>query len=465
MTSPMKNTLTAILDNPATRWLAMFFVLALFFSAWHFCAASVPFEDDYDAILAYLSHPGAERWRHLLDLHNEHRIGTTRIIAELIVFIKGSFDFRICIFIGNLFMVALATLWYRKFRYLGQTAAGIMVFTLSLSLVHWANQFSALCSIQNILAVLLPLLALLSLDRKSPAAICISMALAVLATYTSGSGVLVWPAMFMAELLFRRRRNVLIILTITAIIAAGTYFTLPNPRPPQVVKDVAAPDELLLAKTTVMGYAIEITPMFIIRHIAFAANYFLACVGGVVPIPWANVAIGLLFTVTSGWILLTFRRTQTPAFLGFLLYLLACCASCGVFRAASFMAEIPSRYQIVCTSLFATLLYLVLERKTSLAKMLTRIMPYAFCLVLLLSTAYYVYAFPILRTHANDLETNTFMWPKTCAGLQYYPDERRPHAAAIMKQVAEKGVYDPVKFQPKGFVPPVDPIPPQLPVF
>lgn len=451
--------------QPVLRWLVICVSLALFVCAWYFCAPEVPVEDDYDAILNYLVHPASERWRHILDLHNEHRIGTTRLIAEAVTWLNGSFNFRGCILVGNIIMVALAFLWYKKFRDLNQDIAGLVIFILSLSLLHWANQLSALCSVQNILAVLLPFAALLVLERNTPASLSCSVAFAVLATFTSGSGVFIWPALILAEMKSRRRKLALIVLGITALTALGLYFSLPNTRPPQVIKDVAQADEILLAKTTVMGYTIEITPMFIVRHIAYAANYFLACVGGVVVIPWLNVVVGLLFTGVAAWIVFTFKKTKNAAMLGFLFYLLACCASCGVFRAASFMADVPSRYQIVCVSLFATLLYLLLERQRfshCIGKATaTLLLP----LTATLMVAYFAYAFPILKTRTMAFTQNMLLWPESARGLQYYPEEKRLHAADILKRCQEQGIYAPRATQHGGERPPPAPIPEIQPIF
>ena len=135
------------------RWMIIACSVALFAAAWVFLTSNIPWEDDYDAILKYLVFPPCERWRHLLDLHNEHRIATTRLIVEAVAAICGQVNFRACMLIGNGFMLLLAAIWYWRFRKIGHEWTGLAVFTLSLSLLHWANQLNALCSNQNVLSV------------------------------------------------------------------------------------------------------------------------------------------------------------------------------------------------------------------------------------------------------------------------------------------------------------------------
>ena len=192
---------------------------------------------------------------------------------------------------------------------------------------------------------------------------------------------------------------------------------------------------------------------------------FLDSVGGVAVIPWLNVIVGMVFIGIAGWLVLTYKKTKCAAMLGMLFYLLACCASCGVFRAASFMADIPSRYQIVCVALFATLLYLVLERKV-----LSDVHQQKFSKVLLIaaltmSTAYFVYAFPILRNRALTFEGNMLLWPKSTQGLQYYPEEKRPYAAEILSRGQDRGIYIPPAADRSKMKPPEEPIPEKQPLF
>ena len=181
------------------RWAILCISVLLFAASWMFLTSNIPWEDDYDAILKYLVLPPGDRWRHLLDLHNEHRIATTRLIVEAIAAICGQFNFRICMLVGNCFMLLLAIVWYGRFRRIGHEWAGLAVFALSLSLLHWANQLNALCANQNILAVLLPFGALLAAEKTSSRFLATSLALASLVSFTSGSGIFIWPALFLSE--------------------------------------------------------------------------------------------------------------------------------------------------------------------------------------------------------------------------------------------------------------------------
>ena len=446
------------------RWMIIACSVALFAAAWVFLTSNIPWEDDYDAILKYLVFPPCERWRHLLDLHNEHRIATTRLIVEAVAAICGQVNFRACMLIGNGFMLLLAAIWYWRFRKIGHEWTGLAVFTLSLSLLHWANQLNALCSNQNILAVLLPFLALLAAERTKPYFVAAGLTVAVLATFTSGSGIFVWPALFLAECAGGRRKYRLILISIAAAVTVSAYFALPNTNPVQIVKDVAQPGETVLAKTTVMGYAIELTPMFILRHIAFATNYFFACVGGVVVVPWLNVAAGVVLFATAAYLTVTFRRIKSPAVWGLMVYLLGSCASCGIFRAASFMADVPSRYQVVCVSLFASVLYLVFERLPDTRRAI-RLEKWLCLISAVTAISYFVYAAPILHARAEIHRRNILLWPESDMGLRYLPDERKPHASRILKASVERGIYLPQAVALPGEKPPAKPLGDVMPLF
>ena len=446
------------------RWIVLGSIVALFAAAWLFLTVNIPWEDDYDAILKYLVFPAGERWRHLLDLHNEHRIATTRLIVEAVTAICGQCNFRICMLVGNGFMLLLAMVWYGRFRRIGHEWTGLAIFVLSLSLLHWANQLNALCANQNILAVLLPFGALLMAERKGNHFFAASLVLASLASFTSGSGIFIWPALFLAECIGERRWRRLVAISAMAVLVVAIYFALPNTNPIQVVKDVAQPDETILAKTTIMGYAIEITPMFILRHIAFAANYFFACVGGVVVVPWLNVAIGAVLCAIATYLTVTFRRIKSHAVWGLMVYLLGSCASCGIFRAASFMADVPSRYQVVCVSLFAAVLYLMLERLSDAVK--TVHLEKCLCLIsVIASVSYFVYAAPILHARAEIHRRNILLWPKSDMGLRYFPDERKPHASKILKASVERGIYLPQTVAHPGETPPAKSLDDVTPLF
>ena len=56
---------------------------------WLFLTVNVPYWDDYRAFIQYLSDPWPARWAHLFDFHNEHRIVTTRLIADALAAING----------------------------------------------------------------------------------------------------------------------------------------------------------------------------------------------------------------------------------------------------------------------------------------------------------------------------------------------------------------------------------------
>ncbi len=469
MNTPNSNIAKGIAPNSSAanvpwpvRWLVISGAIALFIAAFFLFTANVPWADDYDAILKYAAIPDGERWKHVLDLHNEHRIATTRLVAELLQALTGHVNLQACTAIGNVFMIILATIWYRKFKSIGHEWTGLAMFAALLSLVHWSNQLNALCSNSNVNAILLPFLALL-LEREQGWKFACAMLIAAAATFTSGSGVFVWPALIVVEWMGRRDKKRMAAILMLAVIIAGAYFMLPNDHAPTVVHDVAKPGETVLAKTTIMGYTVELTPMFIVRHVGYAANYFLACVGGIVIVPWLNVALGAVMCAILAWQAITYRKIKCPAVFGLALCLLGACASCGVFRAGSFNAYLPSRYQIVCVSLFACVAYLVLERQQDSPR--TRRWEAALCAVACIaSISWFIYDAPTLRTRAENMRRNILMWPASNMGLAY-PEDRLPHASHILGEACRAKVYVPSDLAKDGEVAPTDALPMPIPEY
>ena len=91
--------------------------IILFIGVWLFLTVNVPYWDDYSAFIKYFSEPWPARWAHLFDFHNEHRIVTTRLLADALVALNGgAFNFRAMMAVGNLIQLAYACAWLFLFR-------------------------------------------------------------------------------------------------------------------------------------------------------------------------------------------------------------------------------------------------------------------------------------------------------------------------------------------------------------
>lgn len=172
-----------------------------------FLSANIPYDDDYNTIVSYLAYPFPERLKHLLDYNWEHRVLMTNLSAELLVDLTGKLDFRILTLVGQSFLLGIGIFLYRSTRDLGREglllSAAFLWMTLSMISDYF---FWAMASIQNYGVLFLGLLALKALKRETGTSFVVALMTGVVMTFTSGSGMLIWPCMF-AMLFFERQRG------------------------------------------------------------------------------------------------------------------------------------------------------------------------------------------------------------------------------------------------------------------
>ena len=131
----------------------------------------------------------------LFKQHNEHRIVYDRIVTLLDYQLTGKLNFRHLMLVGNLSLVGLLVLFVAILRrerrpVLYALPVALLLFNLS----QWENMFWGMAALQNFSVVLWVLGSLYFLSYTNRWAI--AFLLAVLATLTSGNGMLIWPLGF-----------------------------------------------------------------------------------------------------------------------------------------------------------------------------------------------------------------------------------------------------------------------------
>lgn len=208
--------------------LAIMLPVAFLFFSWATLMDDLPSYDDFDAILGYLSRPFPERLVSAFAKHNEHRIALTRLAAEMIVALRGSFSFTIMAFVGNLLLLIFAGLWYRVLAPKSRALA-LGAIWLLLSLANRENQLWAMTSIQNIGVMLFAFGALQLSARASVRSFIAAIACAVLATVASGGGIFVWPCLLLAEWFGARRKGRLATLVCMGMVLFFALAAVPSP--------------------------------------------------------------------------------------------------------------------------------------------------------------------------------------------------------------------------------------------
>ena len=220
----------------AIAWVLVLLPIILFGLIWQHYAVNVPKWDDH-ALRAFLYYSDQEttllgKLYQLFKQHNEHRIVYDRLITALDYGLFGKLNYKHLMVVGNLSLVGLLVVFIAILRQAGRSlyyAVPIALFLFNLS--QWENMYWGMAALQNFSVVLWVVGAFYLLSYTSRTALAIVLAL--LATLTSGNGLMVWPLGFLLLLLqpvtakqgvFNRLSAPLVVWTISAIIVVGLYF-------------------------------------------------------------------------------------------------------------------------------------------------------------------------------------------------------------------------------------------------
>ena len=222
----------------------------VFALVWQYYAVNVPKWDDH-ALRAYLYESDREttlsgKIYQLFKQHNEHRIVYDRIVAALDYRLFGKLSYVHLMIVGNLSLVGLLAIFGAVLLRAGKSVVYLLPVSLLLfNLSHWENMFWGMAALQNFSVVFWVIGAIYCLTHTNRW--MLGLLLAVLATLTSGNGLLVWPVGFVllalrpgnAELpggpLGRRPVRPLTGWAVSAVVVIGLYFvgfSKPTSNPP-----------------------------------------------------------------------------------------------------------------------------------------------------------------------------------------------------------------------------------------
>ena len=249
--------------------------VVVFAWVWQQYAVNVPKWDDH-ALRAYLYFSDQEttlsgKIYQLFRQHNEHRIVFDRIVAALDYRLFGKLSYMHLMVIGNLSLVGLLAVFGAVLRQVGKSLLYLVPVSLLLfNLSHWENMFWGMAALQNFSVVLWVMLAIYLLSHTSQWGL--ALASAVLATLTSGNGLLIWPLGFVLVLLRpvnvrssaiginRLRVSPLIGWAVGAVIVIGLYFIgFKTPAGNPLLRGTAT--DLLKGWLAFTGAAAEVLPV------------------------------------------------------------------------------------------------------------------------------------------------------------------------------------------------------------
>jgi hypothetical protein len=163
-------------------------------------AVNVPQWDDFAVLATVGALRQCSTWvewtKHLFAFHNEHRLVYTRLVAWLASgWAGGPVDFRLLMAWGNASLLGLLGLFGTGVQRANlPTLAWLPVPFLVLHLQFFENTFFAMAALQNLTVWLWAGLALACLSRPTGPYFGLALGLGLLATGTSGNGLLVFPA-------------------------------------------------------------------------------------------------------------------------------------------------------------------------------------------------------------------------------------------------------------------------------
>ena len=421
---------------------------------WFFLTVNVPYWDDYGAIVKYLAEPWPGRWQTIWDFHNEHRIATTRLIIDTLVMLNnGSFNFRMMMATGNIIQFAYAMTWLSVFRKCRSgISAGIPVLWLLTSFIHYENTCWALCSVQNVIVVALIFATclLFSKRKSSTTAFALALSTGVAATFSSGSGLLVWPClvgMEMAEPFSEYGSWGKGVKNIFEHVKSSSVRLLP-----------------LLSIATIASYCYLIDfpggtteqALNLSDRIVNGFLFFVAFTGAILPVYPAAFALGLALMPIMVFIVMRYPRLKHPEIFWFMTTQLATMLAAAIFRASDPHTAVSSRYCIVSCSLFASILFLGLELcplKKHLAKILLLVTTTG---IILYTSAFLVLGAPLFAKRNELLRRNILTWPNHIQGLRTCNPEID---GAYLRKCVDRGIYNPKSLLKSGETPLATPEP------
>ncbi|WP_028669111.1 hypothetical protein [Runella zeae] len=166
----------------------------------------------------------AQQWQHLFGFYFEHRIVWLRLFLLSSYWLNGTINFQTLLLIGNIGLLALPFLFWKSLP--GRNLLVKISYLWPITWILWQPQcyhniFTTygLSNHYTILFVIGTIYTLIYFPHK----LVLALLLAFLATFSTGTGLIVW-GVGGSILVWQNRRNQLIIWTIVALICIVGYF-------------------------------------------------------------------------------------------------------------------------------------------------------------------------------------------------------------------------------------------------
>ena len=157
----------------------------------------VPYIDDYDLLESIFNITSdisfLEKIKALFSQINQHRFAYERIVMWLILVINGAESIKLQIVIGNLLLLGIFYLFFQTLKREGFSwYFTIPISFLLFNLVYYENAFWGIAALQNTSLLFFALWSAYALGLNTKIGWYLALATALLASFTSGSGLITW---------------------------------------------------------------------------------------------------------------------------------------------------------------------------------------------------------------------------------------------------------------------------------
>ena len=403
-------------------------------------SVNVPYDDDFNSIVAYLAHPWPERLKHLIDYNWEHRVGFTNLCAEIMVAVTGRVNFQWLAILGLSFAVVVCMLLWRRLKAHGMTGCFVAAAMLWLLMAVLSDYFFwSMASIQNNGILLFVLLSLIILKSNWPTrrlGFALVVFLAVISTYTSANGMILWPVA--AGMMLMRRdchRSIAEWCIFVAVAAASILFYFHEPW----MSQNAAGESFSFVR---------------------ALAYFFTFAGAWTCLPGLSLVAGVATCCMLIYVLLRVNKVKNPEILFFAGYIIAVMSAGALFRSGRIINALPPRHTELSFALLGCLVALGLD-EFNIPSSFKRWGVSALCGYAVFINVFSFGFFGLIWRDRVEIDRrNLLIRPITLEALTCIHSPWHENAINNLHRLEERGIYNSLWTLKKGEKPPAVPIDP-----
>jgi len=369
----------------------------------------MPYRDDYDAIFGFLnSLPDltlSQKFLHLFNQNNEHRILLDHLISLSMVALTGKFNFVYMIWIGNIgWVLVIYFFWnFSQKSYVSFLEFSPILITM-MCLSHYELMTMAMAGVQHYFQVFFCVISIYYLTSGS---LRLALIFFICAIFSSGGGICVVPIILIYYFFKKEWRNFFISLGVVGAVLV-IYFPLLG-----YVHPRGHPDVLI---------ALE-SPFYLLTY----SMGFLGNIGNTYKF---SIGLGVILTalLIYKW---KFLLNKYPFLFWISAYLFVTAMTNAITRGGiSIRTGQGSRYTIY-SLIFISIVYLTFLLSAKSTKIRTRTVIVGFFLSIVIFSYWFVHGKENIAARYSDLES----------GVLQYPSEE--HAAKTLNKAVELGYYHP----------------------